>query len=73
MAKAPERITGMWKVEDCDEKRGFVCKRNIGEWTKLLLYIDGDVSKIKIQTNFIKTLINLFLFNLLQILRSKFL
>lgn len=35
MVKTPERSTGTWKVEDCEEKRGFVCKRNIGKWTKL--------------------------------------
>ncbi|KAL6490387.1 hypothetical protein MHYP_G00007320 [Metynnis hypsauchen] len=29
MVKEPSRLTGMWKVEDCSEKRGFVCKRNI--------------------------------------------
>ncbi|XP_027025200.1 macrophage mannose receptor 1 isoform X1 [Tachysurus fulvidraco] len=35
MVKAPERITGMWKVEDCDEKRGFICKRNIDSQIKV--------------------------------------
>lgn len=34
MVKGPDRITGMWKVENCEEKRGFVCKRNIGKWTQ---------------------------------------
>uniref|UniRef100_A0A8B9LX51 Mannose receptor, C type 1a n=1 Tax=Astyanax mexicanus TaxID=7994 RepID=A0A8B9LX51_ASTMX len=29
MVKDPSRMTGMWKVEDCSEKRGFICKRNI--------------------------------------------
>lgn len=25
------RLTGNWKVEDCYAKKGFVCKRNVGE------------------------------------------
>ncbi|XP_066514867.1 macrophage mannose receptor 1 isoform X2 [Hoplias malabaricus] len=29
IVKEPNHITGMWKVEDCSEKRGFICKRNI--------------------------------------------
>uniref|UniRef100_A0A4W4DYJ2 Macrophage mannose receptor 1 n=1 Tax=Electrophorus electricus TaxID=8005 RepID=A0A4W4DYJ2_ELEEL len=29
MVRKTNRITGMWKVEDCNEKRGFICKRNI--------------------------------------------
>ncbi|KAI4893218.1 hypothetical protein NFI96_010660 [Prochilodus magdalenae] len=29
MVKEPSRMTGLWKVEDCSETRGFVCKRNI--------------------------------------------
>lgn len=24
-------MTGLWKVEDCESKHGFICKRNIGE------------------------------------------
>ncbi|XP_062849166.1 macrophage mannose receptor 1 [Trichomycterus rosablanca] len=29
MVKDPDRMTGMWKVEDCGQKLGFVCKRKI--------------------------------------------
>ncbi|XP_026888044.2 macrophage mannose receptor 1-like isoform X2 [Electrophorus electricus] len=29
MVRATDKITGMWKVEDCSEKRGFICKKNI--------------------------------------------
>lgn len=25
------RTTGIWKVEDCYAKKGFICKRNVGE------------------------------------------
>lgn len=25
------RSTGSWKVEDCYESKGFVCKRSVGE------------------------------------------
>ncbi|XP_065117892.1 macrophage mannose receptor 1-like isoform X3 [Paramisgurnus dabryanus] len=28
MVKHPEKSTGMWKVEDCGDERGFICKRN---------------------------------------------
>nr|XP_055053563.1 macrophage mannose receptor 1-like [Misgurnus anguillicaudatus] len=28
MVKHPEKSTGMWKVEDCGDKKGFICKRN---------------------------------------------
>ncbi|XP_073715682.1 macrophage mannose receptor 1 isoform X3 [Misgurnus anguillicaudatus] len=28
MVKRPENFTGMWKVEDCETNRGFICKRN---------------------------------------------
>ncbi|XP_073715681.1 macrophage mannose receptor 1 isoform X2 [Misgurnus anguillicaudatus] len=28
MVKHPEKSTGMWKVEDCKDERGFICKRN---------------------------------------------
>lgn len=25
------KLTGLWKVEDCGAKRGFICKRNVGK------------------------------------------
>ncbi|XP_073715685.1 macrophage mannose receptor 1 [Misgurnus anguillicaudatus] len=28
MVKHPKKSTGMWKVEDCEDERGFICKRN---------------------------------------------
>lgn len=29
MVGSSTKLTGFWKVEDCQEKRGFICKRNV--------------------------------------------
>lgn len=31
MVGSVSKVTGYWKVDDCKSKKGFICKRNIGE------------------------------------------
>ncbi|KAM9441427.1 macrophage mannose receptor 1-like [Clarias gariepinus] len=54
MVKGPDPITGMWKVEHCEEKRGFVCKRNTDPLVEVPVTTVAPASYFKLGNNLYK-------------------
>ncbi|KAM9496764.1 macrophage mannose receptor 1-like [Clarias gariepinus] len=54
MVKGPDLIAGMWKVEHCEEKRGFVCKRNTDPLVEVPVTTVAPASYFKLGYNLYK-------------------